>query len=99
MGTHVRVLLAIQDCLDGHKCRKLLLVRIPQRNFWLVEIDQQRSLWKYARYFAKRHPKVIEDENAVEVVIRLEEDAAAKRTGIGRRLTVRTVRTVRNEDE
>jgi hypothetical protein len=31
------------------------------------------SLWKYARYFAKRHPKVIEDERAVEVVLRLEE--------------------------
>lgn len=31
------------------------------------------SLYKYARYFAKRHPKVIEDEKAVEVVLRLEE--------------------------
>ncbi|ORY61747.1 nucleotide-diphospho-sugar transferase [Pseudomassariella vexata] len=31
------------------------------------------SLYKYARYFAKRHPKVIEDEKAVEVVMRLEE--------------------------
>lgn len=31
------------------------------------------SLYKYARYFAKRHPKVIEDEKAVGVVLRLEE--------------------------
>ncbi|KAI0483928.1 nucleotide-diphospho-sugar transferase [Xylariaceae sp. FL0804] len=31
------------------------------------------SLFKYAQYFAKRHPKVIEDANAVEVVMRLEE--------------------------
>ncbi|ROW07563.1 hypothetical protein VPNG_06785 [Cytospora leucostoma] len=31
------------------------------------------SLYKYARYFAKRHPKVIEDEKAVEVVLMLEE--------------------------
>ncbi|KAK0259608.1 hypothetical protein LTR35_018081 [Friedmanniomyces endolithicus] len=32
------------------------------------------ALYKYARYFAKKHPKVIEDEKAVEVVFRLEED-------------------------
>lgn len=32
------------------------------------------SLFKYAQYFAKRHPKVIEDEKAVEVVMRLEEE-------------------------
>ncbi|KAI0128622.1 glycosyl group 2 family protein, partial [Xylariales sp. AK1849] len=32
------------------------------------------SLYKYARYFAKRHPKVIEDEKAVAVVMRLEEE-------------------------
>ncbi|CAJ2502035.1 Uu.00g048880.m01.CDS01 [Anthostomella pinea] len=32
------------------------------------------SLYKYAQYFAKRHPKVIEDEKAVEVVMRLEEE-------------------------
>jgi hypothetical protein len=49
------------------------------------------SLYKYARYFAKRHPKVIEDEKAVEVVIRLEEDKAAPDYGLGRRLTVRTI--------
>jgi hypothetical protein len=49
------------------------------------------SLYKYARYFAKRHPKVIEDEKAVEVVIRLEEDKAAPDCGLGRRLTVRTI--------
>lgn len=30
------------------------------------------SLYKYARYFAKRHPKVIEDRQAVEVVLSLE---------------------------
>jgi len=49
------------------------------------------SLYKYARYFARRHPKVIEDEKAVEVVIRLEEDQAGPDCGLGRRLTVRTV--------
>ncbi|KAJ5182652.1 hypothetical protein N7492_000268 [Penicillium capsulatum] len=32
------------------------------------------SLYKYARYFAKRHPKVIEDRQAVEVVLSLERD-------------------------
>lgn len=49
------------------------------------------SLYKYARYFAKRHPKVIEDEKAVEVVIRLEEEQQNPGCGLGRRVTVRTV--------
>ena len=33
------------------------------------------SIYKYATYFAKRHPKVIEDDKAVAVVLRLEEEA------------------------
>ncbi|KAJ4993639.1 hypothetical protein SVAN01_00693 [Stagonosporopsis vannaccii] len=52
------------------------------------------SLYKYARYFAKRHPKVIEDEKAVEVIVRLEENqmaSGADAGGLGRSLTVRTV--------
>ncbi|CEJ60130.1 Putative Glycosyl transferase [Penicillium brasilianum] len=32
------------------------------------------SLYKYARYFAKRHPKVIEDQQAIEVVLSLEQE-------------------------
>lgn len=32
------------------------------------------SLYKYARYFAKRHPKVIEDRQAIEVILSLEQD-------------------------
>ncbi|KAL1595472.1 hypothetical protein SLS59_008406 [Nothophoma quercina] len=55
------------------------------------------SLYKYARYFAKRHPKVIEDEKAVEVIVRLEETqmtvGADNAGGLGRRLTIRTVGT------
>lgn len=31
------------------------------------------SIYKYAKYFAKRHPKIIEDEGALAVVIKLEE--------------------------
>lgn len=31
------------------------------------------SLWKYAKYFAKRHPKVLEDDKVVEVVLRIED--------------------------
>lgn len=43
------------------------------------------SLYKYARYFAKRHPKVIEDEKAVEVVLRMEETTPvrAREAGAG----------------
>lgn len=54
------------------------------------------SLYKYARYFAKRHPKVIEDEKAVEVIVRLEESqmaVGAGAGGLGRSLTVRTIGT------
>ncbi|CAN9271381.1 unnamed protein product [Alternaria alternata] len=51
------------------------------------------SLYKYAKYFAKRHPKVIEDDKAVEVVIRLEEEKADPECGLGRRMTVRTIGT------
>ncbi|KAF1360869.1 glycosyl transferase [Lizonia empirigonia] len=55
------------------------------------------SLYKYARYFAKRHPKVIEDEKAVEVIVRLEETQMAAGSGnaggLGRSLTVRTIGT------
>lgn len=32
-----------------------------------------RAIFKYAQYFAKRHPKVIEDEKSVEVVVRISE--------------------------
>lgn len=32
------------------------------------------SLWKYAKYFAKRHPKIIEDTKAVGIVLKIEED-------------------------
>ncbi|KAI4228823.1 MAG: hypothetical protein L6R36_001325 [Xanthoria steineri] len=66
------------------------------------------SIYKYAKYFAKRHPKVIEDEKAVAVVVRLEEEAytvdekamilAGRPSGdgasqIGRRFTVTAVGT------
>lgn len=42
------------------------------------------SIYKYAKYFAKRHPKVIEDEKAVGIVLKLEEEEeeeAASRPG------------------
>lgn len=62
------------------------------------------SMWKYAKYFAKRHPKVIEDSKVVEVVLRIEEmgedgyeekspgdsNRAYKEDG-GRRMTVTAV--------
>lgn len=66
------------------------------------------SIYKYAKYFAKRHPKVIEDEKAVAVVLRLEEEAYSTNekatilasrpsvdgaSQIGRRFTVTAVGT------
>ena len=37
------------------------------------------SIYKYATYFAKRHPKVIEDDKAVAVVLRLEEESYSEK--------------------
>lgn len=36
------------------------------------------SLYKYARYFAQRHPKVIEDRDAVEVLLSLEKHSGSR---------------------
>ena len=33
------------------------------------------SIYRYAKYFAKRHAKVVEDEHAVAIVLKLEEEA------------------------
>ncbi|KAI9147567.1 hypothetical protein HJFPF1_12593 [Paramyrothecium foliicola] len=59
------------------------------------------SLCKYARYFARRHPKVVEDEKAVEIVLRLEETARSRITNNpdapmsqGRRMTVTAIPTI-----
>jgi hypothetical protein len=64
------------------------------------------SLYKYARYFAQRHPKVIEDRDAVEVILSLEKESNSRRTsveddvipldgalgrGVGRKLTLTKV--------
>ncbi|KAJ6140722.1 hypothetical protein N7497_011615 [Penicillium chrysogenum] len=66
------------------------------------------SLYKYARYFAQRHPKVIEDRDAVEVILSLEKESISRRTsveddvipldgalgrGVGRKLTLTKVQT------
>ncbi|KAF5007927.1 hypothetical protein FDECE_5843 [Fusarium decemcellulare] len=40
------------------------------------------SLFKYAKYFAQRHPKVIEDERAVEVVVRLQGKSSGDETAL-----------------
>lgn len=56
------------------------------------------SIYKYAQYFAKRHPKVIEDEKAVAVVLRLEEELyvdAEKIAGVDRRPSVDNVAPAR----
>ncbi|KAJ9120573.1 hypothetical protein QFC22_002502 [Naganishia vaughanmartiniae] len=51
------------------------------------------SIWKYATYFAKRHPMIIEDEKAIDVVLRLEDQKPEVREGglQGRRMTVAAI--------
>jgi hypothetical protein len=53
------------------------------------------SLYKYARYFANRHLKIVEDEQALGIVMRLEEQKLemSGTSNLGRRMTVHTVRT------
>ncbi|KAK0873961.1 hypothetical protein LTS02_000342 [Friedmanniomyces endolithicus] len=55
------------------------------------------ALYKYARYFAKKHPKIVDDERAVEVVFRLEEEEPSTQPSrmprLGRRMTVTAVGT------
>ncbi|KAI1878558.1 uncharacterized protein JN550_000740 [Neoarthrinium moseri] len=45
------------------------------------------SLYKYAKYFAKRHPKIIEDEKAVEVAMRIDEETYIDEKGDRAHLT------------
>lgn len=50
------------------------------------------ALYKYATYFAKRHPKIIEDEKAIDVVLRMEEQTeAANVQSQGRRMTISAI--------
>ncbi|OJJ45120.1 hypothetical protein ASPZODRAFT_134543 [Penicilliopsis zonata CBS 506.65] len=49
------------------------------------------SLYRYARYFARRHPKVVEDVKAIEVVLRLE-GINTSTTSLGQTLTVAQVK-------
>lgn len=49
------------------------------------------SLYKYATYFARRHPKIIEDEHAVNVVMRIEESSNELLENGGRRMTVTAI--------
>ncbi|KIW05792.1 uncharacterized protein PV09_03002 [Verruconis gallopava] len=50
------------------------------------------SMFKYARYFAKRHMKVTDDAEAIEIVLRLEEGDQIGQ-GKGRRMTVSAIGT------
>ncbi|TKA48263.1 hypothetical protein B0A54_01756 [Friedmanniomyces endolithicus] len=57
------------------------------------------ALYKYARYFAKKHPKIVDDERAVEVVFRLEEEPStqpSRMPSLGRRMTVTAIGTRMN---
>ena len=42
------------------------------------------SIYKYAKYFAMRQPKVIEDEVAVGIVLKLEKEAESRPESFGK---------------
>lgn len=46
---------------------KLVLTLVNVASCWW-------SLWQYAKYFAKKHPRIVEDVNAVGVVLKIEEE-------------------------
>lgn len=60
--------------------------KVPQKCVWLYYMPYKLvltfvnvascyyAIYKYATYFANRHPKIIEDEKAVNVVLQLEEE-------------------------
>lgn len=54
---------------------KALLFYVPFK--WILGFINIAScyyaIYTYATYFARRHPKVIEDDKAVEIVLRMEE--------------------------
>lgn len=56
--------------------RRMLLIYYIPFKFALTLVSVAScywSIWQYAEYFAKRHPKIVEDERAVGVVLKLEE--------------------------
>lgn len=60
---------------------------LPNGKYPQSTLEESLNSWQH------RHPKIIEDEKAIEVVLRLEEDPALADSaeGMGRRLTVTAV--------
>lgn len=69
------LLRAVQSDLNIHQRHILLLVTPPLYRSSAPSLTPPppRAIFKYAQYFAKRHPKVIDDEKSVEVVVRISE--------------------------
>lgn len=70
------LLRAVQSDSNIHQRHILLLVTpslsLPFKRP-ITNTPPPRAIFKYAQYFAKRHPKVIDDEKSVEVVVRISE--------------------------
>lgn len=63
-----KVILTFINVTSCYWCVSSLPFKRPTTN-----TPPPRAIFKYAQYFAKRHPKVIDDEKSVEVVVRISE--------------------------
>ncbi|PHH90864.1 hypothetical protein CDD83_2420 [Cordyceps sp. RAO-2017] len=55
----------------------VLLLYFPFYKLALLLVNIGSCYWavfKYAKYFAKRHPKIVEDEKSLEIVLKLQQD-------------------------
>ncbi|EAW13670.1 glycosyltransferase family 2 protein [Aspergillus clavatus NRRL 1] len=83
-------------------CRKVVLVYYMPYKLMMTLTNIAGCYWslfRYARYFARRRPKLTEDHKAVGMVLRLEEMTHAsdsKNNKLGRSLTVRAVNVREN---
>jgi hypothetical protein len=92
---------ALQDPLDFDQRLQLLLLAVEIRELFRQKVNRYHPAATFTHerptnILIFRHPKIVEDEKAIEVVLRLEETAPAKdknapASGGGRRLTVTTI--------
>jgi hypothetical protein len=93
MGGCVLLLHALQDFVNLHQRLELLLLVVQVCEVLCQKVGLLDIRHGPLPADGTRHPKIIEDEKAVEIILRLEETKQSNEesTGGGRRLTVTAV--------